>query len=408
MPNGLRSSLAVAVVSLSALLFVPTLSPAVERDPPQDIWAPGTSDQSRESRGGPNPSDTYNELRSVSASSAKNAWAVGFYAVDSETGATKTLILRWNGTIWSRIDGSDPSPVWNSLSDVSALSSTNAWAVGSFVDGATGMSEGLIMHWDGEGWSQVDAPDPSSSHSWLEGVSAISVTDVWAIGLYADNLAPDEYHPWILHWDGTSWSQVDGPEIPASDNFGILDLSASSTDDAWAVGYARPNREHTLVLHWDGTRWSRVRSPNPSSCCANILYGVSAISPANAWAVGDYFDVERDALDTLILHWDGTRWSKVTGPVTGRWLSGVSGRRRNNVWAVGGRGSQDSRPLVFHWDGSSWSMVEGPHSKNMSLADVAVGSASVAWTVGYFYNRDTQVLETLILHWDGTRWSRTA
>jgi hypothetical protein len=41
---------------------------------------------------------------------------------------------------------------------------------------------------------------------------------------------------------------------------------------------------HTLILRWDGTRWSQVPSPNLSSY--NYLLGVDAVSPADAWAVG--------------------------------------------------------------------------------------------------------------------------
>src|SRR5205823_1453273 len=40
----------------------------------------------------------------------------------------------------------------------------------------------------------------------------------------------------------------------------------------------------TLVLHWDGTAWSKVKSPNPST--DNSLTAVSARASSDAWAIG--------------------------------------------------------------------------------------------------------------------------
>jgi len=38
-------------------------------------------------------------------------------------------------------------------------------------------------------------------------VSAVSPTEAWAVGLYWDQAGID--HALVLHWDGTGWSQVD-------------------------------------------------------------------------------------------------------------------------------------------------------------------------------------------------------
>jgi hypothetical protein len=52
----------------------------------------------RASAGPVGPSSTYNVLTSVSADSASDAWAVGYYISKSVRYA---LILQWNGTAWS-------------------------------------------------------------------------------------------------------------------------------------------------------------------------------------------------------------------------------------------------------------------------------------------------------------------
>ena len=85
-------------------------------------------------------------------------------------------------------------------------------------------------------------------------------------------------------------------------------VSANSATDAWAVGYyINPTTfaNETLVLHWNGTEWSKVASPNPGGTSANdALSGVSANSAIGAWAVGGY-----PFGPTIVLHWNGTSWS---------------------------------------------------------------------------------------------------
>jgi hypothetical protein len=62
-------------------------------------------------------------------------------------------------------------------------------------------------------------------------------------------------------------------------------------------------------------------TPNQSSTF-NRLFGVSAYSLTDAWAVGDYYNNSTKVADTLIVHWNGTAWSRVpslnagTGPAS--------------------------------------------------------------------------------------------
>jgi hypothetical protein len=42
----------------------------------------------------------------------------------------------------------------------------------------------------------------------------------------------------------------------------------------------------------------------------NDLFGVSANSATDAWAVGIYGNSTTRAFETLVLHWNGTSWSR--------------------------------------------------------------------------------------------------
>jgi hypothetical protein len=137
-----------------------------------------------------------------------------------------------------------------------------------------------------------------------------------------------------------------------------------------AGAYYAPRSEQafrTLLLHWNGTRWSRVASPDTSSGL-NILAGVTAASARNAWATG-YFCVRHCQQDgevdrTLILHWNGTRWSRATSPDPGHGgsvLAGIGAASPARAWAVGYTCAQACEnttvfhPLALRWNGTEWS-----------------------------------------------------
>src|SRR2546423_260719 len=82
------------------------------------------------------------------------------------------------------------------------------------------------------------------------------------------------------------------------------------------------------------------------------LYGVSADSPTDAWAVGDYQKPTGGPVKTLILHWDGTTWSRVASPTPGGitdHLRSVSAVSTTNARTVGAWASGPARTLNRHW-----------------------------------------------------------
>jgi hypothetical protein len=86
-----------------------------------------------------------NRLDGVAATSATNAWAVGYYSQHTDLGTqmhTRTLIEHWNGTAWTQVPS--PSPVDSTLFGVAAASPTNIWAVGAYLTNA-GVNRTLAM-----------------------------------------------------------------------------------------------------------------------------------------------------------------------------------------------------------------------------------------------------------------------
>ena len=92
-------------------------------------------------------------------------------AVGASSDGTKTVILRWNGTSWKQV--ASPSPTAdNGLFGVAATSASNAWSVGF-----TGTST-LILAWNGTKWAKI----PSPAGDQLNSVAGISASNAWAVG----------------------------------------------------------------------------------------------------------------------------------------------------------------------------------------------------------------------------------
>jgi len=345
----------------------------------------------------------YSHLDAVSAASATDVWVVGGYFNGT---VSKTLIRHWDGAVWDEMPGPNQGGSHGSfLVGVSALSSTDAWAVGHYGSPA-GIDETLIGRWDGVGWDAVSSPNPPDSlGSRLLGVTALSPTDVWAVGSYDDAAAVKTL---VEHWDGTTWTLMPSPSPGKKGGSTLEGVTAVAQNDVWAVGHTGAGKKSkTLVEHWDGKAWSRQPSPNVGAR-GSALHGVSAASTADIWAVGDDFAAQR----TLVEHWDGSAWSVVKSPSPGTAaLSGVAALSADDAWAVGTYTSHATGAyvtLVERWDGSAWQKVPSPNpaeSLEARLVGVSALSPSDAWSAGTY---DTGArFRPLVEHWDGTDWTQS-
>jgi hypothetical protein len=115
-----------------------------------------------------------------------------------------------------------------------------------------------------------------------------------------------------------------------------MSVRSASPSSVWAVGasFGAKGSERTLILHWNGTAWSRQSSASPGTSFS-VLNGVRAVSATNAWAVGDFSNGGADK--TLTLHWNGTTWTRVNSPdpAVDDSLAAVAATSGSNLWAVG-------------------------------------------------------------------------
>ena len=285
----------------------------------------------------PSPGNGSNTLNAVTAVAHGNVWAVG--QADGNS-----LILHWNGRKWARV--SSPSPgAFSGLVGVAAVSATGVWAVGG--TGPTdAVEQTLILHSNGRKWARFTSPSPGHDGE-LDSVTAVSPRSAWAVGDYTSGATGKTL---VEHWNGKKWVRAASPNPPGSVTVMALNgVSASSSSNAWAVGnYSDGSGQKTITLRWNGRAWKLVKSPSPAS--APTLAGVTAISAGDAWAVGNH--VAGSATTTLIMHWNGRAWVKSPSPSPGlsSVLTGATSTSADNVWAVGSfdNGPGGGQNLAIH------------------------------------------------------------
>jgi hypothetical protein len=366
--------------------------------------------------------DTSGQLHAVAAVSSRDVWAVG---CSGSCKGPDSLILHWNGTTWSRVASPDPGPGLDELTGVSVVSADDVWAVGydcttANCDAADNAYDTLILHWNGTKWCTVTSPDPSTTANELFGVTAVSAADVWAVGSEISSTAMAST-TLILHWNGTTWSRVSSPNLSDESNtlYGVDAVSATS---AWAVGnecdfFACPYNgvtTDTLILHWNGKTWSQVKSPSPGGA-NNVLFGVTAVTSDNAWAVGDTINTFPGNAKSLILHWNGTTWSRVASANPGSSfndLQAVSAASASDIQAAGNQlgANLPYDTLTEHWNGKTWSAVASPNGTTSDtgvnmLSGISAISGSDAVAVGWAQGSGV-TYQVLILQWNGKTWSK--
>ena len=102
------------------------------------------------------------------------------------------------GVASSCVYNTPPVGAVSAFGDVATIAKNDVWAVGSTATSFSAPSKALVEHFDGTSWRV--AAIPSTSGTSLTSVTAVSATDVWAVG---------SGH--TLHWDGHAWTATADP-----------------------------------------------------------------------------------------------------------------------------------------------------------------------------------------------------
>ena len=322
-----------------------------------------------------------NALVQVSAGSAATAWAVGH---DGYNGNFRTLIEHWNGARWAAVPSPSIGPLDNVLSGVARASATSAWAVGYTSASVPPRiyHRAMIEHWNGHRWRVVPTPQAGTSDSDLWGVTALSASNAWAVG--NQNVGFFTFRPLVEHWNGTTWTLVRVPSPPlTATGASLFGVAAISPRDIWAVGdYATQTGSQPLIEHFNGTRWALVPAPAAGSA---ILNRISMSTPSDGWAVGLTGASAPARSQPLIEHWNGHRWTPARTPASpGSSLADVLALNPHLAWAVGSAAAPHglTRTLTERWNGHTWAITPSPNHPPASELTGIAGTQRHLWAVG--------------------------
>jgi hypothetical protein len=311
-------------------------------------------------------------------------WSIGpmrFVYSDSSN-----RLWKWNDAARALLAPQPPPEPFRSGPWVQGSGENDIWVggVGPLIrPGVTDHMDVDVARWNGVSWQDLSfvipiTPAIQSSNDQRSGGAASAFWRVgpdeawqWIRNTYSS--APASYVPY--HLEGGTWKAVPSPLDTLSGT--PVATWGATRSDLWVGGSvsrqvppegdasAATTASDPLLLHWDGSIWTRVELPIASG---NGTRGVASIwgSAANdVWAVG-----QTDAsADTW--HFDGERWTEV--PVAGpKSFKLVWGTCASDFWAVG-----TSEPQPWHYDGRAWSPVPLPQGLRATGALTGTGPGDV-------------------------------
>lgn len=305
------------------------------------------------------PANVCRSLTAVAPVSGSDVWAVGQDSADSPGSTGGAVVLRRTNSGWRSVPGLDYGATAG-LFDVTAVSATNVWAVGTTGD------QGLVLHWNGHAWARIYVPVHVASGyqlSWNK-VIAFSGTNMWLSG-----------------WEGTNYDEG-------------------------------PNASEEVLAHFTGKSWRIFSSyaktlPGGADGFAVDTY---ALGPSELFTVG--LEDEYGLGGTYFLEWNGTKWQRLPIrhiPDIGGNLGGLGGTAGTGLW-LGGSGNGTRSPQIARWSGKVWTSFTIAPIPNVEpyveITSLHVASGSDAWAVGAANRAPDSTVIGLAEHWNGTAWQR--
>jgi hypothetical protein len=304
---------------------------------PSDVWAVGSSQGSGgvtsdlpliENWNGTSwsmvtgaslPAGASGQLNAIGGSGPDDLWAVGL-TLSADQSQESLILEHFDGTQWSNVAFPSQDSVCDpGLEDcfldptaIAASGPDDVWLAGNVSQ--PNATQHLLAHWNGTSWALSTAPclegtatatcDPEGVDlNELTGLTVLSPTDAWASGSEG-NVNDENFHiPYVLHWNGTTWSLVTTPN-KGSEGSLLNGISSVSASDIWAVGQTQQlnGAIKPLTEQFNGTAWAVVASPDPGSAPTDdSLDAVASAGSGQVFAAGARDLTGECCLRTLVL-----------------------------------------------------------------------------------------------------------
>ena len=254
---------------------------------------------------------------------------VGGAFLDTAGLAKADYVARWNGSTWSALGddlngtGTGTDGALNGSVHALAVSGTDLYVGGFFIDAAGLAKADFVAKWNGSAWSALgDNLNGSGTDGALNAnvyALAVSGTDLYVGGWFTDaaGLAKADY---VAKWDGTAWSALgddnndgsgtNGALGPGSEYSPVVTALAVSGTDVYVGGFfinAAGLARADYLARWDGSAWSALGDNNNDGSGTNgaLPYVVDAVaaSGSSVYAGGSFTDAANLAKADYLAAW---------------------------------------------------------------------------------------------------------
>jgi len=333
----------------------------------------------------PAPTGQRGVLLAVHADAPGDAWGVGGY----HPSAPKLLIDRWNGTKWAQV--ALPSSVRSGLGrqqlllTVGSSSASNVWAFGFCA--SSSLSGSCWLHRTGSAWTGGRLVGRRFSNVIIDHVLVLGRRNVWGFGAKA--ISPG-LRAFAMHNDGSGWKVEPAPGVA-----GVVDASAVSSSDIWAVEGASVfsvGAPKGALIHWSGGRWQALALPKALG--GHPLDSVEAFGDRNVW-VGGATRNSKSGTTEAVGHWNGRRWSVTTmrvAPSRATYATiALVPDGHGGLWAAGGDLQANRATRLWHFSNGRWvrARVAGTRKPPILVSLASVPGRTSVWGVGAVVTNQT-------------------
>lgn len=336
-------------------------------------------------------SPTYPLMQRIATSSTTNAWAAG-------TDDSSLVLQHWGGSHWRSIT---PPSGFANLTDgsvnVDALGSSswkNSWV---FPDVSGTSHVQYALRWNGSGWKKYTL---SSTNMTLD-TAVLSKTNVWMFGQKPGTTFG--YGPsWVLHWNGTGWTS-------RSVSVGTpVHVSAVSASDIWALGPSaatiNDSTQTIIAMHWNGTKWHALSLPTLAEVSGHpwIPVAIVAKGASNVWIE----DIVAGSLNGTpgpsggrLLHWNGTKWVRVSKDLLHYYAPELASDGNGGFWLVSPNATNPGDHIV-HYKSGTWSRQPAPTQTGyygQAGAYARIPGTTSVWGLGALVPTGSGITESDIL-----------
>lgn len=338
-------------------------------------------------------SPTYPMMQRMATSGTTNAWAAG-------TDDSSLVLQHWTGSQWQSVT---PPPGFANLAgasvNVHALgtsSSANMWVFPD-VNGTADVQ--YALHWNGSAWTAFNL----SSTNMILATAVFSGSNVWMFGQKPAASTTLGYGPaWVLHWNGSSWASVSVPTGTP------VDVSAVSASDIWALGPSAATinntTQTTIAMHWNGSTWHALSLPTLTEVSGHRWIPVAIVAKGanDVWVediVAGNLNGTPGPPGGRLLHWNGTSWVRVSKDLLHYYAPDLERDGNGGFWLASPNSTNPGDHIV-HYKSGTWSRQPAPTETGyygQAGAYARIPGTTSVWGLGALVPTGTGITESDIL-----------